>query len=101
MYNNTLGYHTDDVPATFMAGDDSWGWEDIANRTEAKTLQEFITRFVDSGNPNSDGGEMEIPYWPIYGEEATLLDFNMTTIVQARDLTANRRCDWWQKGLFF
>jgi hypothetical protein len=50
-----------------------------------------------TGNPNGDG----VPFFPLYGDDATVQVLNITGISQAKDEYANYRCDWWQKGLYF
>lgn len=63
----------------------------------AIALQEYITHFAETGNPNEKG----VPYFPLYGQNATVQVLNVTGIREARDPTANYRCDWWQKVLWY
>ena len=63
----------------------------------AIALQEYITRFAETGNPNQAG----VPFFPVYGGNGTVQVLNVTGISEARDPSANARCDWWQKGLYY
>lgn len=62
----------------------------------AIALQEYITQFAISGQPNEPG----VPYFSMYGNNATVQDLNITGITQVMDPTANQRCNWWQKVLY-
>lgn len=59
-------------------------------------LQQYITDFAEKGTPNAAG----VPYFSMYGGNATVQDLNITGISHVRDPTANYRCDWWQKVLY-
>lgn len=63
----------------------------------AIAMQEYITHFAETGNPNEQG----VPYFPIYGQNSTVDVLNITGIREAADPAANYRCDWWQKGLYY
>ena len=89
------GYHGSDVPYTYFDGVNSTA---VLNDTLAEDLQRYVTTFAATGTPN--GMENGLPMFPIYGEEAMLLDLNTTAITTTRDPTANARCAWWQKGLY-
>jgi carboxylesterase type B len=60
-------------------------------------MQEYITQFAKTGNPNIRG----LPYFPMYGSNATVLALGPRTISPMRDPAASARCAWWQKGLFY
>lgn len=62
----------------------------------AYALQEWITGFAINGRPNAPG----VPYFQMYGKNATIEVLNVTGISQAMDTAANQRCDWWQKALY-
>jgi carboxylesterase type B len=64
----------------------------------ATTLQDFITEFAVSGDPN---GRQGTTAFPVYGDDARMLDFNITGIRVLTDDTDNERCAWWQKALYF
>lgn len=97
--NDTFSYlfaippalHGEDVPYTYYP---SAGVEVPAI---AIALQEYITRFAETGNPNVQG----VPYFDLYSANATVQVLNITGISEIRDPAANARCDWWQKGLIF
>ena len=67
----------------------------VIDTATAVTLQKYITNFAEKGDPNGPG----VPRFPSYGDEATVLNLNITTSTQ-RDPAANYRCDWWQKVLY-
>ncbi|KAF2100145.1 alpha/beta-hydrolase [Rhizodiscina lignyota] len=88
--------HGQDVPYTFdNGGGTSSGVQSV---TVAHIMQEFITSFAITGHPSS-------PTWgqqfPEYGSEANIVNLNVTSITVEKDDTANPRCYWWQKGLFY
>jgi cholinesterase len=64
----------------------------------ALAMQAYITEFAVTGAPN---GRKGFPEFPVYGEEANMLDFNITGIEVMHDDTDNMRCEWWQKALYF
>lgn len=67
------------------------------NVTVALALQNFITSFAEIGRPV---GQQGIPYFNMYGANATVMNLNVTGISEIMDPTANARCLWWQKGLY-
>ncbi|KAF2870973.1 carboxylesterase family protein-like protein [Massariosphaeria phaeospora] len=69
---------------------------EVANRTVALALQEFITSFAKEGRPQADG----LTEFRMYGEDARVLKLNVTGIEEVRDSNANARCKWWQKALY-
>ncbi|KAF2741918.1 alpha/beta-hydrolase [Sporormia fimetaria CBS 119925] len=91
-------FHGLDVPYTYYEG----GAPDssptgVRNVTVARALQEFITSFAMEGRPDADG----IKEFRMYGPDARVMNLNITSIDEVRDRNANRRCDWWQKALYF
>jgi carboxylesterase type B len=85
------GLHGDDIEYTFN-NDDALLAPQIAD-----ALQEYITHFAEFGTPSEKG----VPYFPLYGNNATVQVLNVTGITQARDPAANERCNWWQKALYY
>jgi len=85
-----------DVPYTYYNGNGSASTA-VAAPQVALALQEYITHFAAAGNPNVQG----VPYFPMYGANATVQVLNITGIREGIDPTANYRCDWWQKALWF
>ena len=49
-----------------------------------------------TGSPNEAG----VPYFVMYGSNATVQNLNITGISETLDPAANQRCDWWQKALY-
>ncbi|MCJ1367175.1 hypothetical protein MMC16_006307 [Acarospora aff. strigata] len=99
--NNTYAYqfsvppalHGQDVPYTYYNGKTPA----VLNETVAIALQEYLTSFAETGKPSGPG----FPMFPLYGPESTLLDLNVSSISEMMDPTANERCLWWQKALYF
>lgn len=85
--------HGQDVPYTFFNGPNPA----VVNPAIAVALQEYITSFAINGVPSGPG----IPMFPMYGVNATEISLNATSIYEMRDPTANARCLWWQKALYF
>lgn len=84
--------HGQDVPYTYFNGPS----ESVVNDTIAIAMQEYITHWAATGTPNQPG----VPFFPIYGKNASVQDLGTTGIFQFVDPTANQRCDWWQKALY-
>ncbi|CAK3970432.1 hypothetical protein DOTSEDRAFT_38631 [Lecanosticta acicola] len=84
--------HGNDVAYTFYTGGP------IGNDTVALALQDYITSFAKWGRPNGDEG---VPFFPMYQGNATIQVLNITGIRGMMDPTANQRCDWWQKALYY
>ena len=93
------GLHGVDVPYSFFNGNTTaldQGYP--VNATVAYTLQDYITSFTMTGSPNTAGQ----PYFPIYGQNASTQVLGLEGLgTQITDTTANYRCDWWQKSLFY
>lgn len=85
--------HGQDVRYTFYNGDAS---KDV-NATVALKLQDYITSFARTGVPESKGG----PVFRMHGHEARILNLGNKGFREMRDPTANPRCTWWQKGLYY
>lgn len=87
------GLHGSDEAFTFYNGDAK-----APSASIAFTLQDYITSFAMKGNPNEPG----VPFFPLYGANATTTNIATTGLgSQVRDTTANSRCDWWQKSLYY
>jgi acetylcholinesterase len=86
------GIHGLDVLYTFNNGEDP-----TINATIARALQEYLTSFVQDGEPSGEG----LPTFPIYGPSSTELNLNISGISTMRDPTDNARCLYWQKALYY
>ncbi|TKA66081.1 hypothetical protein B0A55_09460 [Friedmanniomyces simplex] len=84
--------HGNDIPYTYYNGASA----SVASVQVAIAMQEYITHFAETGSPNEAG----VPYFVMYGQNATVQDLNITGISEIMDPTANARCDWWQKALY-
>ncbi|KAK0908592.1 hypothetical protein LTR91_022925 [Friedmanniomyces endolithicus] len=84
--------HGEDIPYTYFNGPSP----SVLSPPIAIALQEYITHFAETGSPNEAG----VPYFVMYGQNATVQDLNITGISEVRDPTANARCDFWQKALY-
>ena len=90
-------FHGFDVPYTYYTGGAlSASPLGVVNRTVAIALQKYITSFAENGVPAADG----VPMFDVYGPNASVLDLNVTDIMEVRDSNANARCAWWQKSLY-
>ncbi|KAL1303153.1 hypothetical protein AAFC00_006582 [Neodothiora populina] len=113
--NNTHAYmfaappalHAMDVEYTYYCGNSS-GTPGSSVSTPGQAnlaygLQTYITNFAQYGNPNGNGSSTStpVPYFPVYGNNATIQVLNVTDFHTMRDTEANPRCAWWQKGLYF
>jgi len=93
------GLHGEDIAYTFFNGDTSTLDDGLAvNATVATALQNYITNFAMSGgDPNS----AEVPYFPKYQSNSTVLELGITGIgALSVDTTANTRCDWLMQTLY-
>ncbi|RDL41634.1 uncharacterized protein BP5553_01613 [Venustampulla echinocandica] len=85
------GIHGQDMAYTFATGPDP-----SIDYNVAKSLQQYITSFVDNGTPVAIGS----PAFPKYGPDNKILKFGHT-ISQTTDPAANERCEWWNKALYY
>lgn len=88
--------HGEDIPYTYYNGNGSATSSVIAPAI-AIAMQEYITHFAETGNPNEAG----VPFFPIYSNNATVQLLNVGGISETADPAANYRCDWWQKALYY
>ncbi|KAL8951891.1 MAG: hypothetical protein Q9222_002166 [Ikaeria aurantiellina] len=99
--NNTYAYqfsvppalHGQDVPYTFFNGPNA----QVLSDATANALQAYITSFATTGVPSGSG----IPHFPLYGNNSEIINLNATSITDIMDPTANPRCLWWQKALYY
>ncbi|KAI9794073.1 MAG: hypothetical protein M1816_006698 [Peltula sp. TS41687] len=84
--------HGQDVPYTFFDGPNPM----VLATPIAIALQEYITSFAATGNPNEDG----VPRFDFYGDANEVQNLNVTGIEEIKDPAANERCAWWQLGLY-
>jgi cholinesterase len=91
------GFHMNDIPYTFYDGTLNGA---VTNVTRAVDLQRYIAAFVATGDPNTFQKLTGLPKFPIYGRDATLVNFNTSFINIIHDPNDNPRCSWWQKGRF-
>lgn len=86
--------HGYDVAYTFYNG--VAGLEKVVDKV-AWAMQQYITDFVQTGTPNGNG----VPQFNMYGTSANEENLNVTGFMPMRDPTANARCAWWQKALYY
>jgi carboxylesterase type B len=91
-------FHGLDVAYTYFTGGAVSSTNPLAvtNRTVAIALQDFITSFAITGEPEAEG----IKQFNMYGPDAQVLELAITGIEEVRDTNANARCNWWQKALY-
>ena len=91
--------HGQDIAYTFYNGPNSSQVPSsgIFNQSIAEALQKYIVSFTATGVPSSKN----LPVFPQWGNNKNLLDLNVTGINVVKDDTANSRCAWWQKALYY
>jgi hypothetical protein len=84
-----------DLAYTLFDGDTSTSDEGApVNATVAETLQGYLVDFAMWENPNGKG----LPRFSVYGEEAMMLNINITGLGSLmKDKADNERCSWWQQ----
>ncbi|KAF2219183.1 carboxylesterase family protein-like protein [Elsinoe ampelina] len=87
--------HGQDVPYSYYTGTGAPTTSVIAPPV-ALALQEYITSFAQDGDPNEPG----VPFFDLYGPDASVKVLNITGFSETRDPAANRRCNYWQKALY-
>ncbi|KAN0089185.1 hypothetical protein V8E51_019445 [Hyaloscypha variabilis] len=81
-------------PTTNLTGTSDEGAP--VNATVAEALQGYLVDFAMWENPNGKG----LPGFPVYGEEAMMLNINITELGSLmKDKADNERCSWWQQVL--
>ncbi|KAF9878746.1 hypothetical protein CkaCkLH20_03646 [Colletotrichum karsti] len=104
--NNTYNYefrvppgvHGTDFPYIFYSGPDETenGSHGGVNIKLARTLQGYVSNFVQFGSPNGPG----LPNFPITGSNSSMLALKVGSAEIVEDTTANERCAWLQKALY-
>lgn len=86
--------HGEDVAYTYYnGGNDS----SVIVPEVAIALQDYITSFAETGSPNREG----VPFFRMYGPNATVQELGAAGVSQRKDTVANYRCNWWQKALYY
>ncbi len=85
--------HGQDIDYTFYNGPNLSGVPSL-DQSIAEALQKYIVSFTATGSEN-------LPVFPRWGNDTNLLDLNVTGINVVKDDTANSRCAWWQKALYY
>lgn len=67
----------------------------------AEALQNYLVTFTATGVPSPPSSKNNLPVFPKWGNDKNLLDLNVTGINIVKDDTANSRCVWWQKALYY
>jgi carboxylesterase type B len=95
--------HETEAAYTGYSGSYSNASRITSNTTELSTeqiafaYQGYISRFAQFGEPNGD----DTPYWPVYGKNATAQIVDTTGFTTGKESSANKRCEWWSKGLYY
>ena len=91
--------HGLDVPYTFYNGPNAIVYPSLGvpDQSIAEALQKYIVSFTATGVPSGEN----LPVFPQWGNDKNLLDLNVTGIKVVKDDTANSRCAWWQKALYY
>ncbi|EHK46756.1 uncharacterized protein TrAtP1_005268 [Trichoderma atroviride] len=61
-------------------------------------LKNIVGGFVSSGSPNKSPAGITAPP---YGQDSSIVNILVNASSVIRDPTANKRCDWWQKALYY
>lgn len=107
------GLHGQDLPYTFFTGLDPgpdapplqlqdlvslvMKYGQVGDPKTAVAWQQFMTSFAQRGTPT--GRDLPASIAP-YGRNDSVMDFNVFGVGIIKDPAANRRCEWWQKGLY-
>ncbi|KAE8452254.1 hypothetical protein EG329_000954 [Mollisiaceae sp. DMI_Dod_QoI] len=82
------GTHGIDIPYTFFDGEVN---APVKNDTLAMLIQRYLVAFVAGGDPNAFARKNGLGTFPIYGEEARMLNFNESFVGVREDLGKNAR----------
>ncbi|KAL8762241.1 MAG: hypothetical protein Q9184_001722 [Pyrenodesmia sp. 2 TL-2023] len=91
--NIPLSLQGQDIPYTFLNGPNTA----VLSDATALASQAYITSFAETGTPNGPG----ISSFPLYGNDSFILKRKATSITEIMDSSANERCLWWQKALYY
>jgi len=98
LFNIPPAIHGQDIPYTYYTGvNQTAASGSVMYPAVAIAMQDYITSFAETGNPNEEG----VPYFPIYGPNATIQVLNTTSIFQMKDPAANYRCNYWQRAIYY
>ena len=100
LFAEGAGFHSEDVSYNFWNGpsEDKFGLG-LVNATVAEAIQEWMIGFGVTGTPTGRGS---IDSMPVYGKNRMLaLLTNNGFDVNVTDPAQKKRCDFWQKGLYF
>lgn len=93
------GYHAQDTSYTFFNGDTTTLDDGLpVNAALAYALQDYIVGFAIAGNPNESPAGPTLEF-PVYGENATVVEFTYAGLVLSTDDDFNARCAWWQQAM--
>lgn len=73
----------------------------VPDQSVAEALQKYIVSFTTTGVTSTSSNNNTLPVFPQWGDDKNLLDLNVTGIKVVKDDTANSRCAWWQKALYY
>lgn len=93
------GYHAEDTSYTFFNGDTSTSDDGYPVDVDlAYALQDYIVGFTLSGDPNDSPAGTALEF-PIYGNDATVVEFASSGLLTTTDDMKNDRCSWWQQAM--
>ncbi|RSL76665.1 hypothetical protein CEP51_009754 [Fusarium floridanum] len=90
-----LSFHGLDVFYTFFNGPSEV--VPASASPVALMLQRYLVSFALTGKPNAQA-EVDIP---VYGSKEQLLEITAGRLDIIPDPSSNKRCEWWQKALYF
>ena len=85
-------YHAQDLAYTYYPTGATPGFYPAV----AEKLQGYLTNFVLYGDPNDE----ILPIWPVYTEQARVLNITAGGPTQSIADSANPRCEWFDKALY-
>ncbi|KAF2150863.1 alpha/beta-hydrolase [Myriangium duriaei CBS 260.36] len=102
--NNTYSYlfaippalHGQDVPYTYYTGIGQTSGS-VSAPMVALELQDYITSFAINGEPNEPG----VPQFNLYANTSSVQTLEANGTRDTMDPAANKRCDFWQSGIWF
>lgn len=68
------------------------------NPQASRTMKNIVAGFVDNGSPNKSPSGLSAP---LYGQDSSIPNILVNASSVNYDPTANKRCDWWQKALYY
>ncbi|KUI53127.1 Lipase 2 [Cytospora mali] len=93
------GYHAEDLSYTFFNGDTSTLDDGLPVEADlAYALQDYIVGFAITGDPSDSPAGTALEF-PVYGSNASVVEFAYAGLVSTTDDMAKEPCAWWQEAM--